>query len=163
MGRFDLILLASLLAACPALADPLPEMEGTWRGSGWARETPSGPQEAVRCQITNTYDAASLTLTLTGQCVVPGRRLTMAGTLTGTEGETRLTGRWSNPDGIGSAQIVGIQRDDLVAFTFSAIDPATGRNLAQNVELRLSGNTLHLRSSDREDASVMMSDVTFSR
>lgn len=156
------VVLISLLAS-PAVAGPLEDMQGTWRGSGWAREVPQGPQEAVRCQITNTYDPATLTLTLSGQCVVPGRRLTMEGTLTGTQGAERITGRWSNPDGAGSAQIVGIARDDIVAFNFSAIDPQTGRTLAQNVEWRITGASLHLRSNERDDPSNMMSDISFTR
>lgn len=155
--------LIALLAASAAGAEPLADMEGTWRGSGWARETPQGPQETVRCQITNSYDAATLTLTLSGQCVVPGRRLTVAGTLTGNDGAERITGRWSNPDGIGSARIMGIQRDDLVAFTFNATDPADGRDLAQNVEWRVNDGTLHLRSTDRDDPTIMMSDISFRR
>lgn len=155
--------LIGMSVASTALSDPLADMDGTWRGSGWARETQQGPQETVRCQINNSYDTASLTLTLSGQCVVPGRRLTLAGTLTGSEGKERITGRWFNPDGIGNVRIVGIQRDGLVAFNFSATDPATGRDLAQNVEWRISDGTLRLRSTDRTDPSIMMSDITFGR
>lgn len=155
--------LIGILAASAAVAEPLADMDGTWRGDGWARETPLGPQETVRCQITNTYDAELLTLTLSGQCVVPGRRLTMSGTLTGTGGAEQVSGRWSNPDGAGSARITGIQRDDIVAFTFNATDQATGRDLAQNIEWRVSDGTLHLRSTDRDDPSIMMSDIVFGR
>jgi len=96
-----MIFLMAMTAASAALSAPLADMKGTWKGSGWARETPQGPQETVRCRITNSYDTSELTLTLSGQCVVPGRRLTIAGTLTGTEGTERITGRWANPDGIG--------------------------------------------------------------
>jgi len=115
-------------------AGPLADMDGTWRGSGWARETPQGPQETLRCQITDTYDNASRNLTLSGQCAVPGRRLIISGTLTGTDGSERIAGSWSNPDGVGSARVVGIQRGGIVAFNFSVIDPSTGRTVAQNVE-----------------------------
>jgi len=155
--------MAAMVAASTGTADTLADMDGTWRGSGWAREFQQGPQETTRCQITNSYDASVLTLTLTGQCVVPGRRLTISGTLTGTEDAERITGRWSNPDGIGSTRIIGIQRNGIVAFNFNAIDPATGRKLAQNVEWRVSGETLRLRSTDRSDPSIMMSDITFGR
>lgn len=155
--------LIAMMAASTALSEPLADMHGTWRGSGWARETQQGPQETVRCQITNSYDTLALTLTLSGQCVVPGRRLTISGTLVGSEGVERITGRWSNPDGIGSVRIVGIQRDGIVAFNFSASDPATGRDLAQNVEWRILDKTLRLRSTDRNDPSIMMSEITFGR
>jgi hypothetical protein len=163
MSLSKMTFLIAMIAASTALSEPLTEMDGTWRGSGWARETQQGPQETVRCQITNSYDTSVLTLTLSGQCVVPGRRLTIAGTLTGKEGAERITGRWSNPDGIGSVRIVGIQRDGIVAFNFRATDPTTGRDLAQNVEWRISEGTLRLRSTDRGDPSIMMSDITFGR
>lgn len=163
MTLFKIALSVVLLAGSPAVGDPLAEMEGTWRGSGWAREMVDGPQETVRCQITNTYDVAAMTLTLAGQCVVPGRRLTISGTLTGSDGAERITGRWSNPDGIGSTQIVGLQRDGIVAFNFNALDPSTGRTHAQNVEWRLTDGGLRLRSTDRDDPSVMMSDVMFAQ
>lgn len=155
--------LTAMIAASAALSEPLADMDGTWRGSGWAREIQQGPQETVRCQITNRYNTSALTLTLSGQCVVPGRKLTIAGKLTGSEDVGRITGRWSNPDGIGSVSIVGIQRDGIVAFNFSATDPATGRDLAQNVEWRVSDETLRLRSTDRSDPSIMMSDITFGK
>lgn len=155
--------MAAMVAASASMAEPLADMDGTWRGSGWARETQQGPKETIRCQITNSYDSAALTLTVSGQCVVPGRRLTISGTLLGSEGVERITGRWSNPDGIGSTRIVGIQRDSIVAFNFNATDPATGRNLAQNVEWRVSDGTLRLRSTDRSDPRIMMSDITFGR
>lgn len=155
--------LVMITAASAATADPLADMKGTWRGSGWAREIPQGPQETLRCQITNSYNSASFTLTLKGMCAVPGRRLTLAGTLTGSDGVERITGRWSNPDGIGATRVVGVQRNGIVAFNFSAVDPATGRNIAQNVEWRVSDNSLRLRATDRKDPRIMMSDITFSR
>lgn len=155
--------MAVIAVASAAAAEPLADMDGTWRGSGWARETQQGPQETMRCQITNSYDPATLTLTLSGQCVVPGRRLTISGTLTGADGVKQITGRWFNPDGIGRTRIVGIQREGIVAFNFNATDLCTGRNLAQNVEWRVSDQTLRLRSTDRSDPSIMMSDITFGR
>lgn len=153
----------ALLVAPPLAADPLSDMAGSWRGSGTARETPQGPPETVRCQIRNSYDDDTLTLTVEGQCVVPGRRLDISGTLTGTAGSERITGRWSNPDGIGSTRIVGLQRDNIVAFNFAATDPGTGRNLAQNVEWRVSEGALRLRSTDRANPDIMMSDIAFTR
>lgn len=158
-----LTVLTVMVIGSMSAAEPLADMDGAWRGTGWARETPQGPQEVVRCQIQNEYDDASQTLVLSGQCVVPGRRITMSGSLTGSVGGERITGRWFNPDGIGSVSVVGVQRDGIVAFNFTAIDPATGRNLAQNIEWRVSVNTLRLRSTDRNDPSIMMTDISFDR
>lgn len=150
-------------AATGAAAEPLADMEGTWRGAGWAKETPDGPKETVRCQIRNDYNTASMTLTLSGQCVVPGRRLTMSGNLVGGNDTERVTGRWSNPDGVGSVRVVGIQQDNIVAFNFTAVDLITGRKVAQNVEWRVSDDGLRLRATDRRNPQLMMSDITFSR
>lgn len=155
--------LIALVVASSAASEPLADMDGTWKGNGWAREALQGPQETVRCQITNRYDSSALTLILSGRCVVPGRRLTISGTLTGAEGEERISGRWSNPQGVGSVRIVGIQRSNIVAFNFNATDPATGRDLAQNVEWRVSDGALRLRSTDRSNPNIMMSDITFGR
>jgi hypothetical protein len=60
--------MAAIVVASAATSEPLVDMDGTWRGSGWAREMQQGPQETMRCQISNSYDTAALTLTLTGQC-----------------------------------------------------------------------------------------------
>jgi|GEM_PF-2068609 len=150
-------------SATSAAAGPLADMAGDWRGAGWARETVAGPQETLRCQITNSYDAAADTLTLSGQCVVPGRRLRISGILSGSDGSERITGSWANPDGMGSAPVVGLQRDGLVAFNFNTVDPATGRRIAQNIELRVNQNSLRLRATDRETPDVMMSDISFAR
>ncbi len=160
MRSFSLAVVTLLLAGA-ADAEPLADMAGTWRGSGWAREAPGGPQETVRCQLRNVYDASSQTLKLRGQCVVPGRRIAISGALEGTAGSEKIAGRWSNPDGIGSVSVVGIQRNTIVACTFCATDPTTGRDLAQNVEWRVSNGELRLRSTDRGNSGLIMSDISF--
>jgi hypothetical protein len=155
--------LLALLCAGVASAEPLADMAGTWRGSGWARETVAGPQETLRCQLSNRYDAVEKSLTLSGECIVSGRRLSIAGTLTGTEGAQRITGRWSNPDGIGTTRVVGLQRDGIVAFNFRAVDPKTGRQVAQNIEWGISEGALRLRATDRGRPDRMMADISFTR
>ncbi|MGY9047734.1 hypothetical protein P775_03585 [Puniceibacterium antarcticum] len=164
-----MIAIKTIMAVCFALslsnaaADPLGDMDGHWTGSGWARETPDGPKETVRCRLDNHFDSGQLKLTVSGRCVVPGRKIRLSGEIEGKDGSDRISGHWFNPDGIGSAAISGIQRENLIAFTFRAWDPATGRNLAQNIEWRTSGTTLWLRSTDREDPEITMSDLEFSR
>lgn len=156
------LILAFAVLAGSASADTLAQMQGEWRGSGWARETPQGPQETVRCQIDNRYDDTA-TLTLTGLCIVPGKRLTISGTLRADEGSGRITGHWSNPDGIGRVPIVGAQQDGIVAFNFNATEPATGQDVSQNVEWRVSDDGLRLRSNQRRDPDNLMSDISFNR
>ena len=152
-----------LLSAAAGSAEPLADMAGTWSGSGWARETVTGPQETLRCQLSNHYDPAEKTLTLAGQCIVPGRRLSIAGTLSSTEGSERITGQWTNPNGVGRARVAGIQRDGIVACNFSALDPQTGRQVAQNIEWRIAGDALRLRATDRSNPDRMMADISFAQ
>ncbi len=154
-----------VLIACAgtASADPLSDMAGDWSGAGWARETPELAEETVRCRLQNSYDAEQARLSVKGRCAVPGRQIDLSGQITAESASDRITGRWSNPDGPGSVALNGVMRDDLVAFTFVAKDPATGRNLAQNVEFRLTGDALRLRASDRDRPDVAMSDITFTR
>lgn len=62
-------------------ADPLAGMVGVWTGSGWARQVPGAAKEALRCRLSNTYDAAKRRLDINGQCAVPGKRLEIGGPL----------------------------------------------------------------------------------
>jgi hypothetical protein len=152
---------ALLVLSVAALADPMAEMQGAWNGSGWARETPDGPQETVRCRLKNTYDAD--VLTIKGRCAVPGRKLTLSGEIKSDAGSEEITGHWFNPDGLGSVRIKGVQRGDILAFTFRAKDPETGRDIAQDVEWRVSSDGLRLRATDRSNPDAMMSDISFKR
>lgn len=153
--------LAAVLTAFggPMVAEPLSEMQGAWSGSGWARETTTGPKEAVRCRLKNTYEAGALTVS--GRCVVPGRKIALAGEIREIGG--KISGHWFNPDGLGSVRISGVQQSDVIAFTFRAKDPETGADIAQNVEWRVMGDDLWLRATDRANPSIMMSDITFTR
>jgi hypothetical protein len=137
-----LIALIFAANASVGMTEPLARMQGAWAGSGWARETPQGPPETVRCRLENSFDDAAAALSITGQCVVPGRKMVMEGQIRGHAGSDRITGEWVNLNGIGSVGISGVQRGDIVAFTFRAKDPATGRDLAQNIEFRVSDGAL---------------------
>ncbi|MGB7316638.1 MAG: hypothetical protein WBC85_01590 [Planktotalea sp.] len=151
------------LTGAPVMADALADMQGTWSGSGWAREAASGPKEAVRCRIKNSYDEGARALSVSGRCVVPGRKIALAGEIKGNGGSAQISGHWFNPDGLGSVRISGLQQADLIAFTFRAKDPETGAVIAQNVEWRVSAQGLHLRATDRADPGVKMSDIAFTR
>lgn len=161
MKRLSVFCVAMVCLAPTAQAGPMADMAGSWRGSGWVKQTNDGPQESIRCQIENAFDAAHLKLTLSGICAVPGRKLTLSGTLSGSPNSARITGRWSNPDGLGSVRVVGVEQADLIAFTFSTRDPVTEREISQNVEWRVTDSSLHLRSGDRTDTDILLSDIIF--
>ncbi|APE44478.1 hypothetical protein BOO69_14440 [Sulfitobacter alexandrii] len=155
------IVLAVLATA--AAADPLADMAGAWQGSGWARQTPQGPQETVRCRIENRYDEDAGELSINGRCAVPGRQLTLAGRLSSRDGSDRVSGRWFNPDGIGSVPVTGRTTDHGLRMTFSASDPDTGADISQAATWELTGDGLTLRSVHTGQPEVGMADLTFSR
>ena len=156
-------LVALLLSALPAHADTLSRMAGSWSGDGWARQVVDGPQEPVRCRLTNTFDEQKQRLEISGRCAVPGRQLTMAGRLDGQRGSDRISGIWFNPDGLGSTNVSGTQGAGRITFAFSAKDPQTGEPIAQTVEWRLSGGSLDLVTVDRADPEKQMSQMTFTK
>jgi hypothetical protein len=138
-------------------------MQGVWSGSGWAREAVQGPKETVRCRLSNAYDDKTRALTISGRCVVPGRKLTLSGEMRSAVGSDKISGFWFNPDGLGSVNISGVTRGNIVGFTFRARDPETSADIAQNVEWRVDGDRLHLRATDRAQPDIMMSDIVFTR
>lgn len=144
-----------------AAAEPLADMQGAWSGSGWARETPEGPKEAVRCRMENTYEAS--VLTVSGRCVAAGQKLALAGEIKGKAASEQITGHWFNPGGLGFVRISGVRRGAVIAFTFAAKHPETGVDTAQNVEWRVELQGLRLRASDRADPRITMSDIAFTR
>lgn len=81
MKQLSVFCVAMICLAPVAQAGALADMAGRWHGSGWVKQTSQGPQETIRCKIENTFDAARIKLTLSGTCVVPGRKLTLSGTL----------------------------------------------------------------------------------
>jgi hypothetical protein len=88
---------------------------------------------------------------------------TLSGEIKSDAGSEEITGHWFNPDGLGSVRIKGVQRGDILAFTFRAKDPETGRDIAQDVEWRVSSDGLRLRATDRSNPDAMMSDISFKR
>lgn len=160
MPRPD-FLAALILLALPASADPLPDMAGPWVGSGWARQIAGGPQEAVRCQIDNTFDPSAVRLSIKGRCAVPGRRFDIDGALIAQD-NGRVRGHWSNPDGPGRTAISGQIDGDAVHFTFRATDPASGTDVSQVSTWRLDGDVLSFLSVIRSDCDPM-SSIEFHR
>lgn len=158
-----LILALALALPTIASADPFAGLAGDWSGSGTVRETPQGPLEQVRCRISNNHDASRGHLTMKGLCVLAGKRLTVAGTLNKAADGRAVTGVWTNPDGPGDVPVSGHAGEDFIAFTYRADDPVSGRALDQNVELRVLDDGFRLRSVDRADRSISMSDITFAR
>lgn len=155
------VLALFLCLASPAFCDPFDGMSGAWTGSGWARQTPGGPQETVRCRLDNTHDAGRSRLWVAGVCAVPGRRFEIGGAMTVGEGG-RVSGSWANPDGPGQTAISGQIQDDAVYFTFRARPPGTSEDVSQIVTWRLAGDGLTLRSLDRA-SGLEMAQIEFSR
>ena len=150
-----------MFAPFAATADPFQAMSGKWSGSGWARKTTDGPQEATRCRLTNSYSATALELRFKGKCVAAGEKLTLSGKVTRNPADASIQGLWSNPDGLGQVKITGRHGADFILFTYRAKDPDTGQPIAQNVEWRIVDGQLQLRSVDRDQPNILMSEIFF--
>ncbi len=105
---FFCTMIVALWAAPPALSSELlSSMKGSWIGNGWVKRNPGGPRETVRCRITNHYVTAGRRLVVSGKCAVPGKKFELKGTVSANLSGTRISGRWSNPFGIGSTSVEG--------------------------------------------------------
>ena len=152
--------LALVLLCTPALADPLPQMAGSWSGSGTARQASDAPPEAVRCRLDNDWQAKFSRLRVRGRCAVPGRKFEIDGALIDKNGA--ISGFWRNPDGPGQVRVSGQTRDDAVYFSFSATDPDTGRDVSQLVTWHLDGSGLTFEARHRA-TDTPMAEIEFSR
>ena len=102
-------------------------------------------------------------MTASGRCVASGRKISLSGELKSEVGSDKISGHRFNPDGLVAVQIIGVQRDGILAFLVRAKDPETGREIAQYVEWRIDGASVHLRAFDRANPSLIMSDIRLTR
>lgn len=153
---------ACIFLASPALSDPLQDMAGTWRGTGWAKRTADSAQEPVKCRLKNTYDASARRITVAGKCVVPGRKIDMAGHIEAKKSGT-ATGRWFNPDGLGSTKLTGTYTNGRILFSFRVKDPKDDTIVSQSIEWTTTSDSLRMRSADTSAPDVPMADIRFTR
>ena len=158
---FRIACLLTLLLAPALSAEPLVQMQGNWTGSGWAREAPENPKEALRCRLKNTFDAG--VLKVKGRCAASGRKVTLSGELRSKTGTDQITGHWFNPDGVGSVRLKGSQNKSSIAFTLHTNDLETGVEIARKIEWHITPEGLRLRATDYNSPKTLLSDITFMR
>lgn len=151
-----LLTIMALLGALPAVADPLSGMDGSWTGTGWAKERPDDPRERVRCRLKNNYKESGDKIVVVGLCAAPGRRVQVEGSMRrSTHGA--IDGFWYNPDGVGRSRIEGNINGMTVTFKVDRKD------IKRIVSWQLKGSQLHLKTLDGEDQSKVLADIVFKR
>ncbi|MEM8787140.1 MAG: hypothetical protein AAGE76_02665 [Pseudomonadota bacterium] len=153
------------LAALPAAAQEdgtaLARMTGDWTGGGWVQERGDSAQERIRCRMRNNHDATTGEITVDGTCAVPGRRLVLAGALA-PEGADRVTGRWQNPEGMGSQRIRGSLSAAGFAFAVTTNDQLTGERLDRVITWTVMPDRIVVTTADAAD-DTPLGEIVFER
>ncbi len=146
------LLAAFLLTALPAHADEvLARMAGTWRGAGSARASADAAPEAARCRLDARWRAGEGRLLIEGRCAVAGGGFQLTGALI-ADGADGLRGRWANPEGPGSALIVGTRGATSARFEVND----------RRVTWTLGDDGLRLDAEDATTGAVL-AGITFTR
>lgn len=134
-GALPIAAISSLLALCVPLSSsqaapikqwPLSNYAGKWEGLGWVKRHASAERESVRCRLTARYGKNSRKLSMNGKCAAAARTFTLLGHIAGNPETNEMTGRWVNPDGVGSLNISGKRRVNSATFEFKAKDRKSG-------------------------------------
>ncbi len=129
----------------------LSEMAGKWKGTGWGKRNSSAPREGVRCRLTAKYRKKNQKLSVSGKCAATSRTFTLLGHVAEQKNSNKMTGRWINPDGIGSINIAGRRTANKLVFTFMAKDGKTGRKRKYRTVWSLQKNGFNLTSQIAEN------------
>lgn len=166
MRLFRLLLFGALFGAVPdktLASDVLARMNGEWQGRGWVQRTLDGPRETIRCRTKNSYIDVSRRLVVKGLCALPGRKFKMEGTVSRAGDTNRISGRWSNPFGVGSTSVDGTENGDSVTVAFSARDRETGELLQQSMDWTTSDVGFQMTVRTLEGEQFQRSSVEFKR
>ena len=156
------VLLASFWTVMSPASEPyLKGMSGTWSGSGWARQHLGSPKEGVRCKVTVNYGSIGNKLMMNGRCAVPGQKFQLRGSLIERRENGEITGRWSNPFGIGRANIKGRRSKDRIVVRLRA-DAPNGGIIDQTMVWRLSANRIEMAVTSTQ-GNQPLSRLTFKR
>ena len=147
------------LAAGPVVAQsgtiPLRSMTGTWTGTGWGTRHVDAPRETVRCRLTSKFSTRERQLKLTGKCAGAARSYAVSGYLKQTAGGN-VTGRWSNPNGIGAINIAGERKGNTITFKVKAKDSQSNEQRTFSMVWAMTRNTMTVdtRLADHETKPV---------
>lgn len=141
--------------------DSLQSFKGTWKGEGWARQSPGAPRENVRCRLKASYIPPSNRLVIKGKCAVPGRSFNMKGTVSEKQGG-KISGRWSNPFGPGSKAIAGTVDAKGIALNVSVPVRRGGHAQPHRMVWSKTNNGFVLTNQNLATADLV-SEVVFKR
>lgn len=136
-------IMASFAFAVPvsANADPgsfLKSLEGEWRGSGLYRFEGRRTDERIRCRVTNTYDAATQRLSLTGSCATAQLKNSVEGYL--TEDGGKVSGALLGTlDGSRMTKSTGSVKGNQLVVLANFVDNATGTLYRSQQVIRRTG------------------------
>jgi len=135
-GPLPIVACSLLLVFCVPLSSshaaqikqwPLSSYAGKWEGLGWVKRHASAEREPVRCRLTVRYRKSSEKLDMSGKCAAAARTFTLLGHIASNPTTNQMTGRWVNPDGVGSLNIAGKRRVNSATFNFDANDRKSGK------------------------------------
>jgi len=157
--------IAGALSGSPARADDLlAKMEGSWTGSGTAREEVDAPAEPVRCRIQNSYDGGAQRLAVSGRCAASGRAVNVRGHLRAGSSAGSYFGEWTNPFGGDPLQLSGRRAGNTISFRYSTRDPKSNSLVRGTIVWRLSNDHVTLQTYRMSGGqSVLVGRVRFRR
>ncbi|MEP2990447.1 MAG: hypothetical protein ABJN65_04450 [Parasphingorhabdus sp.] len=142
---------------------PLSQYAGKWTGTGWGKRDSSAAREAVRCRMTVKSRKATRKLVFSGKCAATSRTFTLLGHLAHYPGTNKMTGRWVNPDGVGSMNIVGKRRSNILSFEFRAKDRKSGKKQMFRNRWILRGSQFSIHTDQLTPAQSTIGSITFNR
>jgi hypothetical protein len=162
-----------IVAICALIALAAPQvqaagftfMEGTWRGAGWTKPAAGSAREAVRCRINASVSENALRVDISGQCASPGKRVNVNGYVR-REPDGRYTGRWSNPNGLGTIGLSGNGDESRISLSFMSEDADTGEEIAGTMIWEFSESRFAISGTVREivsGKSWQASSITFEK
>lgn len=130
-------------AAMSAKQVKLSQMAGKWTGKGWASRKKGAAKENVRCRLTAKYRAKLRKLSVSGKCAASSGTFTLLGHIAEYSGSKKLTGRWVNPRGVGSASVKGVRSGNRLTFLLDDRDKKSNVRYKTVWNLRSDGFTLN--------------------
>ncbi|WP_417622012.1 hypothetical protein [Parasphingorhabdus sp.] len=142
---------------------PLSQFAGKWSGTGWGKRDGSAVLEPVRCRLIARYRKATRKLVFSGKCAATSRTFTLLGHLAHYPGTAKITGRWVNPGGVGSINIVGKRRLNQMNFEFQAKDRKSGKRERFRSRWKFRRSGFSINTAQLTPAPLPIGSITFER
>lgn len=121
----------------------LSKMAGKWTGQGWALRKQGAPKESVRCRLTAKYSKKARKLSISGKCAASSGTFTLLGHIAEYSNSNKLTGRWVNPKGVGTANVAGSRKGNRLTFLLDRSSKKAKKAYKTVWDIRRNGFTLN--------------------